>query len=609
MSKSSLTAAAFILSSQAVWADVTPDEVWQNWQGMAAGQGTTITAASTETNGDTLVVKGVVVTMTGTGGNDTISIDELRFTDKGDGTVAIVLPDSYPIQLHTAAAKDVEGAKPVDLTLNVSMPGANITASGVPQSLSYATEMPVFEVSADTNQGEGDAAMHVVANAKLTGVKGNYLVEAGESGTNMTEDFASKTLAVTVKTTGAKPGSDVDVTLSLADIAGKAELTGMPATGADDFEAALKSGMTLDASASYGIGSLDVTGEDAGAPMKVAGTLGGGGFALALDANKFHYDATGKSVALNVAGTDGSNGEAFTLTAALSDLSSKIDIQGANWSAKDSSDFPAALKAGLTVAGGSGLGASSFDFAGGASGQETRMKLSLGGADTGFSLDASKMHFNLGSKALSVNIASPEIPVPDLSADLSELAVDLAMPVAKSTLPAPFTVLAKVVDFKVADSLWAMVDPAGSLPHDPATLIIDTKGSATLTKDLMTEATAMEGGSSDSPGLLNTLDIPQILARVAGAEVTAMGAFTFDNSDVATIPGMPMPSGKIDIKATGLNALIDKLVKMGLLPQDQAMQGRMMLSMFANTDAAKDEITSTLEFKDKHFYANGQQLN
>ena len=71
---------------------------------------------------------------------------------------------------------------------------------------------------------------------------------------------------------------------------------------------------------------------------------------------------------------------------------------------------------------------------------------------------------------------------------------------------------------------------------------------------------------------------------------------------------MPAPTGKVDLKIIGLNGLIDKLVAMGLLPEDQAMQGRMMLSMFANPGAGEDEMTSTLEFKDQHFYANGQQL-
>ena len=70
----------------------------------------------------------------------------------------------------------------------------------------------------------------------------------------------------------------------------------------------------------------------------------------------------------------------------------------------------------------------------------------------------------------------------------------------------------------------------------------------------------------------------------------------------------PLPTGKMDLKLTGGNTLLDKLVAMGLLPKDQAMGFKMMVSMFANAAADKDEMTSTLEFKDKGFYANGQKL-
>jgi hypothetical protein len=34
----------------------------------------------------------------------------------------------------------------------------------------------------------------------------------------------------------------------------------------------------------------------------------------------------------------------------------------------------------------------------------------------------------------------------------------------------------------------------------------------------------------------------------------------------------------------------------------------MMIAMFAKAGEGEDVLTSTLEFKDKHFYANGQQL-
>ena len=54
--------------------------------------------------------------------------------------------------------------------------------------------------------------------------------------------------------------------------------------------------------------------------------------------------------------------------------------------------------------------------------------------------------------------------------------------------------------------------------------------------------------------------------------------------------------------------LLDALVSMGMLSEDDAMGARMMIAMFANPGAGEDELTSVLEFKDKGFFANGQQL-
>ena len=372
-----------------------------------------------------------------------------------------------------------------------------------------------------------------------------------------------------------------------------------------DMQTALNEGMTMDVTASYGIGSFDLAGKDAGAPMKMTGALGGGTFDMAFAASGFSYGSTGKSVSLNFSGTDGTSSDPVVFSATLANTSSKLDMSGADWS--NIEDFNAALKAGLKMSGAFGLGASSFDFAGGAVDKKTTMTASIGGLDSSFAMDAAQLHYDVGSKALKMTISSPEIPMPEMGVDLTELAVDLSMPLAKSDTPAPFNLLTKVVDLSVPEALWGMVDPGAALPHDPATMIVDIKGTTTLTADLMDDAMAMAGGAGQPP-ILNSLDLTQILLRLAGAEVTALGGFTFDPSDMMTIPGMPLPTGKVDIKAVGLNGLVDKLVAMGLLPEDQAMQGRMMLSMFANTSADKDEITSTLEFKDKHFYANGQQL-
>ena len=593
-----------VLGAQGAWADVTPEEVWQNWQDTATAQGQKVTAESTSLDGDTLTVSGITVQMTGEGGESSALIGEIQFQDNGDGTVAVIMPDSFPVLLKIPAAPGVEGAQPSELALTVTMPAADITASGVPDALSYATDLPTLEIAADVTDGAGDTATKAVVLAKMTGVTGNYLIEAAESGKNLTEDFAAKTFDLSVKTSG-DPEQDVSVTLSLTDIGGKAELTGIPASGMADMQTALNDGMTMDLTATYGIGSFDVAGKDAGTPIKVTGALGGGGFDMSFAASRFSYDASGKSISVNASGTDAASSEPFTLSATLANSSSKLEMTGANWA--NIEDFNAALKAGLKMSGAFGIGASSFDFAGGAADKKTSVTASVGGITSSFAMDAAQLQYDVGSKALKFTVSSPDLPMPEASIDLTEVAVDFAMPLTKSDAPAPFNLLTRVVDLSMAEALWSMIDPAGSLPHDPATLIIDTKGTATLTSDLTEDAMAMAGGAAPPPQL-NSLDLTQFLLRVAGAEVTALGGFTFDNTDMTTIPGMPLPTGKIDIKAVGLNGLVDKLVAMGLIPEDQAMQGRMMMSMFANTSADKDEITSTLEFKDKHFFANGQQL-
>jgi Uncharacterized protein conserved in bacteria (DUF2125) len=607
MSKSGQAAfvAAFLLGAQGAWADVTPEEVWQNWQDSATSQGQKVTAESTSMDGDTLTVTGITMRMSGDAGDSSALIGEVQFKDKGDGTVAIIMPDSFPVLLMLPATKGIDGAKPSELALTVTMPAADITASGVPLALSYQSTLPTLEIAAEITEGLADPATKVIVLARLGNVTGNYLIEAAEAGKNLTEEFSAATFDLSVKSTG-NPDQEMAVTLSLSGIGGKALLTGIPASGMGDMEMALNQGMTMDLNAAYGIGSFDVAGKDAGAPVKMTGALGGGSLVMALAASRLSYDATGKSVSLNFSGTDSASSDPVTFSATFANTSSKLEMTGGNWA--NIEDFNAALKAGLQVSGAFGLGASAFDFASGAAAGKTTMTASLGGLDSSFAMDAAQMRYDVGSKALKMTVASPDLPVPEAAFDLTELAVGFAMPLAKSDAPAPFNVLAKVVDLNVAEALWAMIDPGAALPHDPASMIIDLKGTTTLTRDLVEEGMAMAGGDSTPPGLLNSLDLPQFLLRVAGAEVTALGGFTFDNSDMVSVPGVPLPTGKIDIKAVGLNGLVDKLVAMGLVPKEQAMQGRMMLSMFANTSPDRDEITSTLEFKDKHFFANGQQL-
>lgn len=317
------------------------------------------------------------------------------------------------------------------------------------------------------------------------------------------------------------------------------------------------------------------------------------------------YDMTfaADSLAVNVDGKSPENGQAVTLTASVSALATQGKGSLTGMENKELAD---ALKAGFASDVTVSYGTVSYAVSATDSSGPTKISGEAGAGSLQMAIDAARLMLATQSKGVKLAMSGPEIPVPELSLSYAESAFTLMMPVLKSDTPQDFAFLTKVVDLAVSNDIWGMLDPQGQLPHDPATLVIDTKGKAKLTADLVNESEMAALGEA-APGELDALDLNELHVKIAGAELTGNGSLTFDNSDKETFGGVPAPTGKVDLKLLGGNALLDKLVAMGLISQDDVMGFRMMLSMFTN-QTGDDQLTSTLEFKDKHFFANGQQL-
>ena len=125
------TAMVTILAGTGAFADVTPEEVWQNWQDMSASYGQTVTAESAERDGDTLTATNVAISYDKDGVKVAGSIAELNFTDNGDGTVEVTMSETYPITVTTPAAEGVEGATPTDVKITLTQPDMVVTASNI----------------------------------------------------------------------------------------------------------------------------------------------------------------------------------------------------------------------------------------------------------------------------------------------------------------------------------------------------------------------------------------------------------------------------------------------------------------------------------------------
>lgn len=233
-----------------------------------------------------------------------------------------------------------------------------------------------------------------------------------------------------------------------------------------------------------------------------------------------------------------------------------------------------------------------------------------GRADSGgiaFAMDKAATTYKGGARGIEIIASGAQIPFPEVALRYAESVVDFAIPMSRGDAPQPFNATVKLIGATISDEVWGMFDPTATLPRDPATLIIDTSGTATLAVDVGDEA-AMNAIGGTPPALPNSLNLPALQVTVAGAELTGNGAFTFDTSDLTTFQGVPAPTGRVDLKLVGGNGLLDKLIQLGFLAEEDAMGARMMLGMFARPGEGPDTLTSTIEFRDKGLFANGMQL-
>jgi hypothetical protein len=306
-------------------------------------------------------------------------------------------------------------------------------------------------------------------------------------------------------------------------------------------------------------------------------------------------------------GAEPQGGGTFNLNGQFNGLSGKGSMRVP--AGVDTKDINAAMQAGMQIDG-------EFAYADG------NYKIEATGPEGSFNADVAAQVGNLkvkmskdgigyggenGQTTLALSGANMPFPV---EATIAQSAFNLEMPVSKSETAAPAAFLVKVIDLKVSDALWNMFDPSLQLPRDPATLVIDLSGAIRPLIDLFDPkqaealASAVENPAGPKPPFeVSEATINSVQLKVAGAELNGSGKVTLDNTTEAM-----KPVGSIDLSLTGANGLMDKLVKMGFVPQDQIMGAKMMLGLFA-VPTGEDAYSSKIEFKDDGgIYANGQRV-
>lgn len=228
------------------------------------------------------------------------------------------------------------------------------------------------------------------------------------------------------------------------------------------------------------------------------------------------------------------------------------------------------------------------------------VNMQTGGGQAEFGVRDGMLNVNSASNDANYVLTMKELPLPPFEMAMDQVGMTLAMPLKKTDDVVPAEVKVNITGLKASDTIWGMIDPAGSIPRDAANLNID------LTAQLKWLVELMEAQNAKAPPVeVQKVDINDITLEIGGAALNGSGSAVINN---ATMP--PMPVGEVNLDLKGGIGLVDKLVGIGLVPAEQGQMVKMMSGMFAVPgDQGPDHLTSKIEFQEGGaILANGQRI-
>lgn len=493
-------AAASALFAGAALADVTADEVWQNWQALGTSYGQSYSAGSQTRNGDTLTLTDLTMDMSSGDAKTIGTIPQVSFRETGDGRVEVTMSDSYSLSMESKGALGQVQSNSVV----ISQTGMALMASGTPEAINY-------DIGADT------------IIVKLL----DFVVD------------------------GKPKDMDIDIDLSRLQ-------------------------------ASYQVAP--------GAMMGVNSTLAAQSLAFTLagknDGGQGTFEAKGQMN--NIAGASA----------------------GALPPAAVGGDLAMMLASGFTSDGSFTYDSGSFALAAiSPDGTTTNVNSTSNGGNLNVSMDKERIAYGVQGKDVQVTATGSAIPFPEVAAAYKDASFDLLVPIAKADAAKDFALKVKLDGLTVSDAIWGMIDPAATLPRDPATLNIDLKGKAKPLLDLLgADKAAMMGNKP--PFEVTALDVDALQLTIAGAEFLGDGALAFDHAQPPVLGGVaPMPTGKLNLSLTGATGLLGKLQALGLVDQQVTMTFGMMAGMLAKPGPTPDSFIAEVEItEDGKILSNGNPL-
>ncbi len=586
------TALVTFLGASTAMADVTAQQVWNDWRGLMSATGAQIGFEQADSDG-ILTINNLSFTTTEHAGDaaTVFNLGSLVFQEQGDGTVLVLLPTDAPIVVTNDTTR---------ITLNQSHKDLSLVVSGAPKDLSYNYKADALVLSLVEMIIEGETLTDATAELTIGDFNGTTHAR-NASLLEVEHDARIGALSYQIDLNHVSEDIQISTQGSMTDLRNSFEVAIPEDTDNVTMREALDAGFKAIGHASYGAidtqfkltqqgdvttgstssktGAMDIKFARAKAKLvEMSANFSFGPIMHHTDIDIFGKEKGGfLDLTLDHLG--------FGFTANLpDDIDRKDGVQ---------TPFKEAMEAGAFLSANVEYDGLVADFSV-AHDAKTYTGNAIS-ATAGFDLfiDRNQLRYSSGSGNTNVSLTVPELPIGPLKFSASEMRSSVKAPMNVSNIPAPFSYSDRFTDLTISDNLWAMFDPDKLLPRGAVTYILDIEGMGNWLIDPFSEA--FQNDNLPAPkGELHSLTLNALQLSGAGVALTGAGAFTFNNGDLETFDGMPAPTGALDLKMVGLNALLDTLIDLGL---------------FTVAGDDQDTLISHIETTDDgHVLANGKRL-
>lgn len=277
-----LMSSTFLCASSAL-ADITAEDVWNNWRDYMTASGLTVTAEETFNGSEvSLSELKMMVDIPDEEGTVTINYPSIAFKNRDDGTVAIEYPSSADIVVLVEPVDDTAGT----ITLTMDTEGLATVASGEPDDITYTFSAASISVGLGEIDIPGEDIPDMNFDVTMEGVNGRSNIAGGDL-FEVREEFSSDSLDIDVRFVDPDSGENVVMTGGSDDFAFEIEATMPLNVDPDDAQALFEGGFSLVGGFSRGASEGTVTGSDGDGPFSVQNASSSGEASIVLNKDEF----------------------------------------------------------------------------------------------------------------------------------------------------------------------------------------------------------------------------------------------------------------------------------------------------------------------------------